>query len=274
MRFMKEDLKRGLQKTLVEILDYFVSVCDEYKLQYFLVYGTALGAYRHQGFIPWDDDLDVAMPREDYKKLIEILKNSSNENFRLQFHENEPNWYLTFSKIRKNNTVFIESIADNIFKNNGIYIDVFPLDYVNDSRKISYRIKVGIINYLRHGLKFLSCTNLYRSKESNVRFVLDSIISFPLKLFSKCRILNLLERICIGKHNKETAKYISEYDDPNAISVPIEYYFPPRLHEFEGKSYYVPGKIENYLEYVYGPTYMQLPPIEDRQTHQPIEIQF
>ena len=85
---MEYDIKK-LHEVLVEILDYFVSVCEKNNLQYFLVYGTALGAYRHKGFIPWDDDLDVAMPREDYQRLLSILENNPNEGYSIQNESNK-----------------------------------------------------------------------------------------------------------------------------------------------------------------------------------------
>ena len=91
---MNYDLDK-LHFVLVEILDYFVSICEKNNLRYFLVYGTALGAYRHKGFIPWDDDLDVAMPRKDYQKFLEIMQHT-NDDYILQNEGNENNWFLSF----------------------------------------------------------------------------------------------------------------------------------------------------------------------------------
>lgn len=107
---MEKNYLNKLHLTLVEILDYVCKICDENNLQYFIAYGTALGAYRHQGFIPWDDDIDIALPRNDYEKLINILKKDNSGKYSCQNETNEKNYFLIFSKIRKNGTIFIERI--------------------------------------------------------------------------------------------------------------------------------------------------------------------
>lgn len=106
-----ENYLEKLHVTLVEILDYVCKICEENNLQYFLVYGNALGAYRHQGFIPWDDDIDIALPRNDYEKLINILKQTDSKKYSYQNEINEKNYFLIFSKIRKNETIFIERVV-------------------------------------------------------------------------------------------------------------------------------------------------------------------
>ena len=85
---MKTDLER-LHSTLIEILDFVYGVCEEHGLTCMLVYGTALGAHRHDGFIPWDDDVDVAMPRDDYNKFLQIMAEKQDERFELQNEDNE-----------------------------------------------------------------------------------------------------------------------------------------------------------------------------------------
>lgn len=106
-----------LHKTLVEILDYVVKICEENGLQYFVAYGSALGAYRHEGFIPWDDDIDIVLPRKDYEKLAKILKESNNEKYFYQDETNEKNYFLLFAKVRKNGTKFVErNVRKKIYK--------------------------------------------------------------------------------------------------------------------------------------------------------------
>ena len=269
---MEYDIKK-LHKVLVEILDYFVSVCEKNNLQYFLVYGTALGAYRHKGFIPWDDDLDVAMPREDYQRLLSILENNPNEGYSIQNESNEKEWFLSFSKIRKNHTLFVESIAQDVYQNNGMYIDIFPLDFANDET-FSYKINLKVINYIRHGLKFIACKKLYKKKYSTIRYGIEMIFTFPVYLMGRSNALKMLNRMRIGKCKESDATIIAEYDDPHALKIPKDVYFPGRKMLFDGKAYYVPNKIEDYLSTVYGKTYMELPPIEERRTHQPEKIMF
>lgn len=264
-----------LHRTLVEILDYVVSVCNENKLNYFLVYGTALGAYRHKGFIPWDDDLDIGMPREDYQTFLRIMEKKKNENFSIQNEDSEKNWYLQFSKVRKKGTLFIESIAEDMYENNGIYIDIFPLDYVKDANNQSYNRHRILINYVKHGLKFNACKKLYRSQKSIPAYLADYLFSLPVGMLPRRKMLNWLNRQCIGDCTKKEARYIAQYDDKYAVQVmAYDVYFPARQIEFEGKLYSVPNKIEDYLSIAYGSTYMELPPIEQRKTHQPVKLEF
>lgn len=270
---MEYDINK-LHAVLVEILDYFVSVCEKNNLRYYLVYGTALGAYRHKGFIPWDDDLDVAMPREDYQMLLSILEKKPDKRYSIQNESNEKNWFLSFSKLRKNNTLFLEGIAQDIYQNNGMYIDIFPLDFVYDEKSPWYKIKLMNINYLRHGLKFIACRNLYRSKESLSRYALDVAITFPVYLIGRKNALNMLNKMRIGIGEECDATIIAEYDDTHALKIPKSVYGAGRKMFFEGKEYVAPYQIEEYLSIIYGRTYMELPPLEERRTHQPEKVNF
>lgn len=258
-----------LHSVLVEILDYFVDICVENNLRYFLLYGTALGAYRHGGFIPWDDDLDVGMPREDYNKFISIMGKKKDSIYSIQNECNEKKWFLTFSKLRKTNTVYIESIADGIYRNNGIYIDIFPLEY-SKNYGFGNNIKKTFIKYLIHGLKLYSCKELYKEKLGK-KYFLHLVISFPVGVSIRHSLL-LLNKISIGKINEDEAKYFNVYDDMSSIKKDI--YFPPKTILFCGKEYCCPNNIQQYLETIYGSTYMQLPPENERRTHDPIKIQF
>ena len=264
-----------LHKTLVEILEYVVTICNENQLTYFLVFGTGLGAYRHKGFIPWDDDLDIAMPRNDYQKFLGIMKQNKNHMFEIQDEDNEENWFLPFAKVRKKNTLFVESITQNIYTHNGIFVDIFPLDYVQNANLFSYKVRRKYINYLKHMLKFNACKDLYKSKKSTIGYIMDAFICIPSVLSTRRKMLDRLNKIMIGKCLKDEAMYLAQYDDNSDVQViPIDVYFPPIQMEFEGKLYNVPHKIEEYLTYAYGLSYMDLPPIDQRITHQPIELKF
>lgn len=271
---MNYDIKK-LHSVLIEILDYAVSVCEEHNLQYCLVYGTALGAYRHKGFIPWDDDVDIAMPRDDYEKFLEIIEAEHTSKYSIQTEKTEENYFLTFAKIRKNGTVFIESILEKPYANNGVYIDVFPLDFVENSKKTSYKIKRKSINYFKHILKLQACPGLYKQKQGKIKFYFDCILSFPGWILSNKTILKILRKLMISKKNLDETAYVAQYDESlDAAVMEKEIYFPLKKCQFEGKSYYVSGNIEEYLERQYGSDFMKLPPIEKRATHSPIELKI
>lgn len=263
-----------LHVTLIEILDYVVSVCEKHNLQYCLVYGSALGAYRHKGFIPWDDDMDMAMPRDDYEKFLSIMKHQVNDKFSIQTEETEDNYFLPFAKVRKNGTIFIESIAEEKYKNNGIYIDVFPLDLVESPERIGYKLKRNLINYLKHVLKIKACPKLYKEKEGQFIFCLDCVISFLGWMLSNKKILEILKNLMVSDINFIDADYIAQYDSSTVAVMRKSVYFPLKISEFEGKLYYVPGAIEDYLRQQYGDDYMEFPPINQRETHKPIQLKF
>ena len=128
-------------EVLLELLKEFDRVCCEYDIKYILFAGSALGAVRHQGFIPWDDDLDVALLREDYDKLMNIPADKWNKEYYMQT-EYSAHWPMYFSKLRKNNTACIEKYhPKDPQTHQGIYIDIFPIDNASDNsfiRKIQF----------------------------------------------------------------------------------------------------------------------------------------
>lgn len=132
----KEMNLRKLQLAELEILKDFIRVCNELKLTYFLDSGTLLGCIRHEGFIPWDDDIDVSMPREDYEIFLEKGQALLKREYFLQSYKTEPNYTLNFAKIRNSNTTFIESSVKDLNINHGIFIDIFPIDGYKPDRKI------------------------------------------------------------------------------------------------------------------------------------------
>lgn len=128
---------QDLHKVEIEILDEIDRICRKNNINYCLVGGTLLGAVRHGGFIPWDDDLDVAMPRNDYEKFIDVCKNELSDDFYLHSIETDKTYWLPFIKIRKKYTIFEEKNIAGLGCKTGIYVDIFPLDdaIVIDSSK-------------------------------------------------------------------------------------------------------------------------------------------
>lgn len=117
-----------LQQTELEILKTFDTLCSQYDLTYFITAGTLLGAVRHQGFIPWDDDIDVVMPRKDFDRLSVVCREHLPEKYFYQSRKTDANYPFFFAKIRKNGTRVTEPTLNKIAMHTGIYIDIFPLD--------------------------------------------------------------------------------------------------------------------------------------------------
>lgn len=122
-----------LQQKERDLLKIFIDFCDKNKLTYFLVGGTLLGAIRHKGFIPWDDDIDVAMPREDYDKFIVLASKhfTKDKDVFFQNYRTDKYYPYVFSKLRDSNTTFIEKIYKHVDMNHGVYIDIFPIDGIS-----------------------------------------------------------------------------------------------------------------------------------------------
>ena len=188
-----------LHAALQEILDYTVGVCKKNNLTYCLAYGTALGAYRHKGFIPWDDDLDIVMPRDDYQRFIQIMKRKPSDTYVIQNEDTENGYYLPFLKVRKHGTVFIESISEREYRENGIYIDVFPLDYVDEINTIKMKIDHFRISYWKHALKLVSCKNLYRNKLGRLRFTVELCLCVPVSVLGISECIRLCKAMAIRK---------------------------------------------------------------------------
>lgn len=125
---MEQTLLRRVQLTQLEILREVDRMCRENGIRWFLCCGTLLGAVRHQGFIPWDDDLDIGMLREDYVRFCALAPEKMDPRFCVQSWYTEPNYPLPFAKVRMKNTVYVEA-KSAVFQENGFYIDVFPFDY-------------------------------------------------------------------------------------------------------------------------------------------------
>ena len=141
-----------LQRAEFEILKIFVDICEKYDLKYYLVCGSALGAVKYSGFIPWDDDIDVALLRSDYDKFCELAPTVLPKNIFLQNFRTDPEFPHIFSKLRNSNTTFIEKGTAHLKINHGVYIDVFPLDgYPVDSKKqISFEKKKKILSWKQY----------------------------------------------------------------------------------------------------------------------------
>lgn len=255
-------------KTEQEILDVIHSVCMQHGLRYSLAYGTLLGAVRHGGFIPWDDDIDLMMPREDYNKLLQIWDQAAPEGYLLLNGTTNRDYTNNFTKIVKDHTTFLQCPEDRgkTF-HKGIFVDIFPGD----------RIAPGKAGRL---LQYCACAaNLlfsrgYTSGSGGVTGTMERILLCVPRRFhgGLCRAT---ER-CLSRWN---GKVRTPYMFPCTIGCCKKYY-PEHLFEnmgtivFNGRTYQSVSDPDAVLRLEYG-DYMQLPPEEQRVwTHHPIVIDF
>lgn len=244
----------------LRILAKFAEYCDLHNLKYYLAYGTLLGAIRHQGFIPWDDDIDVCMPREDYEYL---LNNFNADLEKGEFYELidpfSKKGIHTFIKIIDNRTLKIENGVDYSKKSPlGIDIDVFPLDGWVSEKNVKNRYRLNRIIF-----RFVIIANLPTKNKSPIK---RSIIKF-FKLF-RAGFIRLL-------HYRATKVQFGESEfvgvQVSMYSKHIDCYsrelFKDRMRiSFEGNQFWAPSGYDEYLSSNYG-NYMSLPPEEKRVTH-------
>lgn len=253
-----------LKKIELDMLKEFVAVCNKLGLKYYLMGGTLLGAVRHKGFIPWDDDIDVAMPRKDYEIFMKEGQALLSEHLFLQNIDTDKEYNLNFAKIRNSETTFVELSCKDIKFNHGAYIDVFPLDYFPEKekeRKVFYR-KNFIYRIRLNASLFLPQNRRIRFRLSN--FVLKII--FP----SEKRVARKRELMfkSIPK-STQLANYCGAWGEREIV--PEEWYGEGCKLQFEGLTVNAPVEYDKWLTKVYG-DYMQLPPEEKRKGHHLVEI--
>lgn len=238
------------KKIGLDILVEFDKFCKEHDLQYFLVYGTLLGAVRHKGYIPWDDDVDVAMFRADYEKLYELINAGKSVRNDLEWRSSHlNNWNEPVLKLVNKNTICYHRGDMTI----GIWVDVFVLD--NHDEKI---FKVN--NFWRQ-VHIAKCTTHFDFSKKSIGKLLYKILFCWKPLMSIAKDIDA--RIKQIPFNGTISNMQWSCYDINDADV----YENPTEMEFEGYKFCVPGNYEKYLKKVYGPTYMQLPPEKYRRSH-------
>jgi lipopolysaccharide cholinephosphotransferase len=261
---MEPTTLRRLQLVELEILDEFVRLCDKNNLTYFFDGGTLLGAVRHKGFIPWDDDIDVGMSRADYDKLAEICKHEQPEGYFFQEGRTYKKYWHVYGKFRKNNTQKLEINPPPFYpdEHRGINIDVFPFDVVSQSNSIR-----KIQSFFVTKIRFLLFEK--RGYTSSGSFFHTIIKRFFALLLPFSFLHNLVR--CVMKFKIGTCKNISCWGGVYGYqkeTYPIETIFPLSKLEFEGKQYCVPGNWDAYLTQCYG-DYMTPPPESEQIIHSP-----
>ena len=186
---MKDKLRK-LQLMQLEILEIVDVICHENNIQYSLYAGTLLGAARHQGFIPWDDDLDICMTRDNYERFLVIWDRVKPEGYILQNKENTPDFTQSFTKIRKEHTTFLQYDWEREKYHTGIFIDIFPFDKMPDK-------KLQRILFCWHVMQYQLYTREFVPEKSNslVKFVSKLLLSINSKEKRKVKRKNLIKEI-------------------------------------------------------------------------------
>lgn len=248
-----------IQQVERELLRAFIDVCNKLGLKWFLIGGSCLGAVRHQGIIPWDDDIDVGMPRPDYETFLAHAQEYLPSHVFLQSYVTDPAYIRNIAKLRDSNTTFIEKSVKNYPMHHGIWLDIFPLDgYKNLSRNLTYRA-------CRNMLSQVHTMRAY-PKGSPERDRLGSLPNRLIRAWIRTpeRALKKLDRLytSLDYYTCETVvNYCGAWGSKEIT--PRSFFGDGRLADFDGIEVVIPVRAEEYLTRVYG-DFMKPPPEEKR----------
>lgn len=263
---MKSINIQELKNIELDLLKCVDDICKKQNIRYSLAYGTLIGAIRHKGFIPWDDDIDIAMPRPDYEKFLDYCKNNKTEFYVLAC-ENEELYPDLITKVCASNTVILEENTNRFHKKIGVYIDIFPIEGLGDSYEQAKR------NFDKSGIKreLLNAAlwkKYFRSKTHSIIFEPIRFFLFIASRFvSPAFLIRSIHDVYKNK-NYDSFNYVgvigSPYRKKDILNKSIlENY---REVEFEGNKFMAFEQYDGYLNQLYG-DYMTLPPVEKRESH-------
>lgn len=258
-----------LHKVDMDIVKEVVSICEKYDLKYYMLGGTMLGAIRHKGFIPWDDDIDLGMPRDDYEKFLEKAPHELSEFLKIVNYRNTPEYHYYITRILDTETKVIEERIGNDTKYTNASIDIFPIDGTPNNLVLR---KLYFFRVLYHRALMSLCykDSIDRKRkrgkaEKALLWIMEKLpvdkLTTPYK--QKCKIDKLLR-----SQKVEGAKYIGNIMGAYRTReiVPAEFYGKGTFYPFEDIKLRGMDMYDEYLTYTYG-DYMQLPPEDKRKTH-------
>lgn len=270
------DTLKKLQKIEVEILKDFIAICEKHDINYFVIAGTAIGTAREKGMIPWDDDIDIGLLREDYLKLLKIYKKEFSDKYTLISPDAEDKYYNLVPIMSLNGSKLIVEPADKMYEP-GIFMDLFIFENIPDDA----------IEAEKHMKKCMFLRNLYVASRSNLSYIKDESMNQKLKYYFSL-ILRLFAR-CFDKNGNILYQYYYNlatkyYGKTNTYTILSDPYsklncitrneiFPLRKMKFGEMEVNMVNKYHDYLTRRFG-EYMEIPPLEKRTNHSPVVLVF
>ena len=258
---MKKMKTLEVQTELLKLMNILHRFLVDNDISYYLIAGSTLGAVRHNGFIPWDDDIDIGIMREDYEKFLKVAHKFDSEYDVVDFHNcNKCDFFLC--RIYLRNTMIDMPSTKNTKLDKRLYLDIFPIDNVPENEKECAEFEKKV-NFRK---KILQYCDVRDFKKGAVQLAAKKIISYVLSAFRGC-ILESGDKL-MKKYRIQKTDYVcslcSQYSFKKQ-KMPREYYGVPKLHKFCDSEFYVPEKTDEYLTTLYGKDYMQVPPESKRR---------
>lgn len=256
--FLVSQQRKKLFAVILDLLVVFDEICKKHDLRYYLHSGSLLGAIRHRGFIPWDDDLDVAMPRDDYERFIQ-LTDEFKEPYFLQTPYTDKGYFYSFAKLRNTNTTAVVDLFKYAGFNQGIWISMFPLDFWDENGGRERYLEISKL--VAHNSTYMRVSNPYLSEKDKLRVkAYQAEQRDPMHDFEE---MHRLASFCKDPNSKYVTTAVitqSRYEDK--IWDASDYASAVQV-KFEGLSLPAPCGYEHLLTQWYG-DYMKFPPIEER----------
>ena len=267
------DLKK-LQKKELDILRAVHLACEEMGIEYVIMHGTLLGAVRHKGFIPWDDDIDICMPRDSYDRFIREGQAYLPENLRIQHYTKEDECPNIFMKIRDTSTTFLHEEHVDLLINQGVFIDIFPIERIwSDKSSIdAEHRKRRVFAILNECVDMAYVRSIHRKTSRLIGTVLHFYMThFALKSMKRSDFIRREDERRRHLHERgDDCCFVSIYKN---ITGPYSMMTKRTLYDFEGEKFYGPEDYDTYLRALYG-EYMELPPENKRRVHRPDYVDF
>jgi len=258
-----------LHKVDMDIVKEVVAICDKYNLMYYMLGGTMLGAIRHKGFIPWDDDIDLGMPRRDYEIFLKAAPKELSENLKVVNYKTDPDYHYYITRIQDTDTKVIEERIGNEGKYTHASIDIFPIDGTPNQpvmRKI-YFFRV-LFHRAMMSLCYKDSIDRKRPRSKPEKALLWIMEKVPVeKMTTPYKEKEKIDRLL--KHQSiDGAEYIGNIMGAYRTReiVPASFYGKGKMYPFEDIELRGMEDYDAYLTYTYG-DYMQLPPEDKRKTH-------
>lgn len=250
----------------LEIMDEVHRICEEERITYYLIAGTLLGAVRHGGFIPWDLDIDIAMPREDYERFKDVCKQQLKYPYTYLDYTNCPVFFRPHALISRADTkisIKYDGVNPKLL-DLGIYIDIFPLDNAPDESELQKKQAKSLLRIRKIKSIRIPYSYSFKKWKRFAHYAVSAMLSWiPV------RAINDYEQKLMKKYRYRNTECICSMGSQYAYGKQCmnrEIYGDPALLDFEGRKYYAPAKYKEYLTRLYG-DYMVLPPEEKRKAN-------